>query len=90
MKVPISWLKNYVPVSLPPDELAHRLTMAGTEVGGVKDVGGNWDRDKVLVGHVLKVDRHPNADRLVVTMKKGRNKIVVVSNFMIFVGIKEL
>ena len=33
---------------------------------------------------------HPNADRLVVTMKKGRNKIVVVSNFMIFVGIKEL
>ena len=64
MLVPLSWLKKYVPISIPPAELAHRLTMAGTEVSGVEETGSNWDRDKVLVGHVLKVDRHPNADRL--------------------------
>ena len=33
MKVPISWLKQYVPVGVSPKELAHRLTMAGIEVG---------------------------------------------------------
>jgi lysophospholipase L1-like esterase len=33
---------------------------------------------------------HPNADRLVVEVKEGRNEIIVVSNFMIFVGIREL
>ena len=64
MKVPLSWLKRYVPVSVSPDELAHRLTMAGTEVGEAEEIGGDWDRDKVVVGRVLKVDRHPNADRL--------------------------
>jgi phenylalanyl-tRNA synthetase beta chain len=64
MLVPLTWLKKYVPVTIPPRELAHRLTMAGTEVGAVEEIGADWDRDKVLVGRVLKVDRHPNADRL--------------------------
>ena len=64
MLVPLSLLKKYVPVSLPPAELAHALTMAGTEIGEVSEVGAGWDRDKVLVGHVLRVDPHPDADRL--------------------------
>ena len=38
--------------------------MAGVEVGAIESVGADWDADKVLVGRVLKVDRHPNADRL--------------------------
>ncbi|MFQ5507616.1 MAG: flagellin, partial [Planctomycetota bacterium] len=33
-------------------------------VGEIQRIGTNWDRDKVLVGHVLKVGPHPNADRL--------------------------
>ena len=64
MLVPLSWLNKYVVVTLPAAELAHRLTMAGIEVSGVEEIGGEWEREKVLVGHVLKVDRHPNADRL--------------------------
>ena len=64
MKVPLSWLKNYVPVELPANELAHRLTMAGNEVGDVEIVGAELDRDNLVVGHVLSVDPHPNADRL--------------------------
>lgn len=79
MKVPLSWLKNYVPVTIPPRELARRLTMAGIEVGEVEEVGGNWDRDKVLVGHVLKVDRHPNADRLSLpTVDLGNGETITV------------
>ena len=64
MKVPVSWLEKYVPTSIALDELAHRLTMAGIEVGEVLEIGANWDRDKLVVGRVLKVEPHPNADRL--------------------------
>ncbi len=39
MKVPISWLKDFVDIALPLDELAHRLTMAGLEVEEIHYVG---------------------------------------------------
>ena len=61
MRVPLSWLKQYVDVDLPTQELAHRLTMAGIEVGEVEVIGG-WS--EVFVGHVTDVRPHPNADRL--------------------------
>ncbi len=38
--------------------------MAGIEIGAIEEIGGSWDRDKVLVGRVLEVNTHPNADRL--------------------------
>ena len=62
MKVPLSWLKEFVDVDLPPEELAHRLTMAGTEVGSVDVIGGTWDN--VFVARVAALNPHPNADRL--------------------------
>ena len=61
MKVPLSWLRQYVDVDIPPSELAHRLTMAGVEVGEVVETGG-WS--EVYVGSVTSVRQHPNADRL--------------------------
>ena len=61
MRVPLSWLRQYVDVDLPVQELAHRLTMAGIEVGEVEVIGG-WN--EVFVGHVTNVRPHPNADRL--------------------------
>ena len=79
MLVPLSWLKRYVPISLPPRELAQLLTMAGTEIGEVKEIGADWDRDKLLVGHVLKLDRHPNADRLTLpTVDLGNGETATV------------
>ena len=58
MLIPISWLKKYVNISATPSELAHQLTMAGTEIGDT------WEREKVIVGQVIKINAHPNADRL--------------------------
>lgn len=79
MKIPLSWLKQYVPVTLSPKELAHRLTMAGLEVSGVEEVGGEWARDKVVVGRVLKVDAHPDADRLTLpTVELGNGETMTV------------
>ena len=79
MKVPVSWLKNYAPVELPPTELARRLTMAGNEVGDVEILGAGWDSDKVVVGRTLSVDPHPNADRLrLVAVDAGGETATVV------------
>ena len=72
-------MKKYVPITLPPKELAHLLTMAGTEVGEVKETGADWDRDRVLVGQVLKVEPHPNADRLTLpTVDLGNGETTTV------------
>ena len=77
MKVPLSWLREYVDIDLPPEELAHRLTMAGTEVGGIDVVGGSWEN--VFVGYVTSVDPHPNADRLrLATVSLGSEEMTVV------------
>ncbi len=70
MKVPISWLKDFVDITLPIEELAERLTLAGLEVASIQYIGLEgadlvWDREKLVLGHILKVEQHPNADRLV-------------------------
>ena len=61
MRVPLSWLRDYVDIDGPVVELAHRLTMAGIEVGDVIELGG-WK--ECLVGQVMTVAPHPNADTL--------------------------
>ena len=61
MLIPFSWLSQYVDITLPPDEMAHRLTMGGIEVGDVITRGG-WDG--CVVGYVRATRPHPNADTL--------------------------
>ncbi len=78
MKIPLSWLKRYVPISSPAADVAHLLTMSGTEIAGVEETGG-WDRDKVLVGHVARLEKHPNADRLsLATVDLGNGETATV------------
>ena len=70
MRVPLSWLSEYVDISLPVEELARRLTTAGVEVGGIIRTGGDWDG--IRVAEVTNVEPHPNADRLtLVTVDLG-------------------
>jgi len=64
MLVPLSWLKEYVEVTLSLEELVARLTLAGLEVAGIERIGETWSREHVFVGQVLEVQPHPNADRL--------------------------
>ena len=76
MKVPLSWLRQYVNVDIPAAELAQRLTMAGVEVGEVEETGGWSD---VYVGRVTSVRPHPNADRLrLCTVTTGNDEMEVV------------
>ncbi len=61
MLIPFSWLSQYVDITLEADELAHRLTMGGIEVGDVFTRGG-WEG--CVVGYVRATRPHPNADTL--------------------------
>jgi phenylalanyl-tRNA synthetase beta chain len=57
-----NWLREYVRELPPPMDLARLLTMTGTEVEGVAERGPLVSG--VVVAEVLKIERHPNADRL--------------------------
>jgi len=77
MKVSLKWLRDYVDIKLTPEELAERLTMAGLEVKGIQTIGGTWDN--VVIGEVIAVSPHPNADRLkLATVDLGTGQITVV------------
>ncbi len=65
MLVPLSWLRDYVDVQLPVDQLAEQLTLRGMEVSAVEVRGVGWT--DVVVGRLISVERHPNADTLWVT-----------------------
>ncbi|HEY5520160.1 MAG TPA: phenylalanine--tRNA ligase subunit beta [Candidatus Limnocylindrales bacterium] len=65
MRVPLSWLRDYVDFDLPPERLAERLTLLGLEVQGIERIGSDWD--SVVVGELLEVVPHPRADRLNLT-----------------------
>jgi len=62
MKISYNWLKDYVKFNLSPDELAEKLTMAGLEVEEVRPVMPEFVG--IIVGEVLSVEKHPNADKL--------------------------
>ncbi len=104
MKVPLSWLKEFVEITLPIEGLAHRLTMAGLEVEEIRYVGlplpegkiegrsgGHlrqetkvsglaWDPEKIVVGAILEVMAHPNADRLVLCrLEDGEREHIVLT-----------
>lgn len=64
MRISFNWLSEMVDIGLSPEELADRLTMSGIEVGKIERPGEKLD--KVIVGRVLSVERHPNADKLTV------------------------
>jgi len=62
MKVPLKWLKEFVSVDAPVEEIARRLTIAGLEVENIERVSASFSG--VVVARVLEAAKHPNADRL--------------------------
>ena len=63
MNVSIKWLKEYVDFELSPEALAERLLMLGMEIESIKRLGEGLDR--VVVGRINSVQKHPKADKLV-------------------------
>jgi len=77
MKVPLSWLKEFVAFEASPEALAERLTFAGLEVEDVTRIGSDFK--DIVVAEVLSVNPHPNADRLTLCdVATGRETVRVV------------
>jgi phenylalanyl-tRNA synthetase beta chain len=95
MRVPLSWIKDFVDTDLPVEELARLLTMAGLEVEsielvglpfpssdkhGFKITGLSWSPEAIVVAQVDEVMPHPNADRLVLCrLQDGIKEHVVLT-----------
>ncbi len=78
MKVPLRWLQDFVDIDISPEELGHRLTMAGIEAETIEYLGAGWDN--VFVGMVQRVTPHPDADRLVLAdVEAGEHALTVVT-----------
>jgi phenylalanyl-tRNA synthetase beta chain len=67
MKLPLSWLREYVRVDATTAEIAEALSVGAAEVEGVERVGTPGDLELFRVGHVLEAGKHPDADRLQLT-----------------------
>ena len=69
MRISIAWLKDWVDVGTDPAALAARLTMSGIEVEAIEPAAGDFQG--VVVGEVMSVERHPDADKLTVCQVAG-------------------
>lgn len=77
MKFSEQWLREWVNPSVTTEELCHQLTMAGLEVDAVEPVAGKFDG--VVVGEVVKVEPHPDADKLRVTQVNiGQDELLTI------------
>ncbi|MFH1540885.1 MAG: phenylalanine--tRNA ligase subunit beta [Elusimicrobiota bacterium] len=76
MKISLNWLKEFIDIDVPIDELVYRLTMAGIESYPVRNV---LIDNNVVVTKILSIEKHPNADKLsVCEITDGQNKYKVV------------
>ncbi|MBE5988598.1 phenylalanyl-tRNA synthetase beta subunit [Lacrimispora xylanisolvens] len=65
MNTPLSWVKAYVPdLEVTPQEYTDAMTLTGTKVEGYECLDKNLE--KIVVGHILSIERHPDADKLIV------------------------
>ncbi len=64
MLVPISWLNNYIKIDEDIDAFCSRMIMSGSNIETVQTFGEGISG--VIIGKILKIEKHPNADKLVV------------------------
>lgn len=65
MNTPLSWVKAYVPeLSCTAREYMDAMTLSGTKVEGYEELDKNLE--KIVVGKILKIEKHPDADKLII------------------------
>ena len=64
MLLPIKWLKDYVDINNKPIEIANKLSSTGSHVESINNFAE--DIEKVVVGKIVEITKHPDADKLVV------------------------
>ncbi|MFQ9441741.1 MAG: hypothetical protein ACLR1A_01785 [Eubacterium ventriosum] len=65
MNTPLSWIKAYVPeLECTDQEYMDAMTLSGTKCEGFERLDA--DLDKIVVGQIEKIEKHPDADKLVI------------------------
>lgn len=78
MLVPVKWLKEYVDIDIDTKELADKMTMSGSNVEAIEEVGK--DIEGVVIGKILEINTHPNADKLVIVkVDIGERQLQIVT-----------
>ena len=65
MKASLEWLKEYSDIDVDAVKLGDILTLTGTKLETIEQKGNNIKN--VVVGKILEIEKHPDADHLVVT-----------------------
>ncbi|MBQ4543384.1 MAG: phenylalanine--tRNA ligase subunit beta, partial [Clostridia bacterium] len=76
MKVQLSWIKDFVDIDVTPKQFADDITMSGTMVESIEQQGE--DIINVVVGKILKIEKHPDADKLVVCQVDVGDEVVQI------------
>ena len=76
MLVPVKWLKEYVDIDMDAKSLADAMTMSGSNVEAVEKVG--IDIEGVIIGKILEINLHPNAEKLVIVKVDIGEKILQI------------
>lgn len=79
MNTPLSWIKAYVPeLEVTAQEYTDAMTLSGTKVEGYECLDKNLE--KIVVGQIKKIERHPDADKLIVCqVDVGETKVQIVT-----------
>jgi phenylalanyl-tRNA synthetase beta chain len=75
MKISFNWLSEFVDIrDIDPVEVGHKLTMSTSEIEGIEEVGD--DLESVVVGNIIEVTQHPQADKLFLTKIDVGNEVL--------------
>lgn len=77
MRVPLSWLKDYVDIEMTPEDLAHTLTMAGLEVEAIDYIGRDWG-DKIITAQIDHLEKVEGSDHLSYTKVNTGSQVLSV------------
>lgn len=81
MLIPIKWLKDYVDIDMDVREFADAMTMSGSNVESVNEIGK--DMNKIVVGKIVEIFSHPDAEKLIVSkIDIGKEIIQIVTGAM--------
>lgn len=79
MKTSLLWLRDYVEIDVDPKEFANKMTMSGSKVETVEELAEGISG--VVIGKILSIEKHPDADKLrVCQVDVGNETIQVVTN----------
>lgn len=76
MLVPLKWLRDYVDIDIDVNEFADKMTMSGSKVEKVDFYGENIEN--VVVGKIIEIKQHENADKLIVTKVDIGEKVIQI------------